>query len=240
MTKINAKTLLDFIKKVSINGSITDGILKFGPEGLVVTLKDIMMTGATTGLLKISNFTEYHEMNVPIKNMSTLISILGTMNGTIELSRQGENIFHISSSGIDADLIIPDEQFLECNLEELPTLAHDGGFEVDSAIWTNVKKSTQILGTSKIGVIAEVKDRILYVRTGEDNFNKITIKTSADYKDVIGKYGCTFLEFISVITGRVNISFNNDYPMLIVSKDTDSVIKWMVSPVSPVDQVQSS
>lgn len=240
MIKINSKTLSDFIKKVTINGSITDGLLKFGPEGLTLTVKDITMAGAVTGLLKSSNFTEYEQMNIPIKNMTMFISVLGTMNGTVELSRRGENVFHISSSSNEADLMIPEENYLECSLAELPILGHDGGFELDSTIWTTVKKNTQILGTTKVGVTAEVKDRVLYIRTGEDNFDKLFTKVTVDYKDVKARYGCTFLEFISVITGKVIVAFNQDYPILITSRDQDSIIKWMISPIVDNDTKQES
>lgn len=237
MVKINSRTLLDFIKKVTINGSITDGLLKFGPDGLSVTVKDISMTGAVTGLLKSSNFVEYSQMTVPIKNMTMFIGVLSTMTGTTELVRQGTNVFHITSSSNNADLIIPEEQYLECNLAELPTLAHDGGFELDSVIWNTVKKNTQLLGTTKVGVTAEVKSGILYIRTGEENFDKLYASVAVDYKDVKARYGCTLLEFISVISGKVNVAFNENYPMLITSRDQDSVIKWMVSPIMDPDAV---
>lgn len=231
MVKINSKTLLDFIKKVTINGSITDGLLKFGPEGLSLTMKDITMTGAVTGLLKAGNFTEYSQMTIPIKNMAMFIGVLSTMSGTIELTRRGTNVLHISSSSNNGDLIIPEEQYLECNLAELPILSHDGGFELDSMIWNTVKKNTQLLGTTKIGVTIEVRDGTLFIRTGEDNFDKLYASVPVDYKNVTSRYGCTLLEFISVITGKVNVAFNEDYPILITSRGQDSIIKWMVSPI---------
>jgi hypothetical protein len=232
--KINSRTLADFVKKVSINGSITDGLLKFGPDGLTLTVKDITMSGAVTGLLKSTNFVDYSQMNVPIKSMSMFLSVLGTMNGMVELSKQ-DNIFRIVSDSNEADLMMPEEQYLECSLAELPVLGHDGGFELDSTIWGTVKKNTQILGTTKVGIIAEVKNKVLYLRTGENNFDKMTTKVPVDYKDVVTKYGCTFLEFISVISGKVNVAFEKDYPMLITSKDTDSTIKWMISPIIDKD-----
>jgi len=228
--KINSKTLSEFVKKVTIGGNITDGILKFGQDGLTLTVKDITKSGAVTGLLKPSNFVEYGQMEVPIKNMVSLLSILGTMNGTIELSKV-ENVFRIGSENNDADIIMADEKYITCDLVELPTLAHDGGFELDANIFTTVKKNTQILNTTKIGVYAEVKDGVFYIRTGEGEFDKLTSKVKVDYKDVKSRYGSTFLEFISVINGRVSFSFNQDYPALISSITPDSIIKWMVSPI---------
>ena len=230
MTRINSKTLADFIKKVSVNGSMPDGLLKFGPEGLTLTLKDITKTGAVTGLLKKSNFVEYSEMTIPIKNMSILLSILGTMNGMVDLSKQ-DNIFRITSETLDSEIIMPEEQYLQCALDQIPTLGHDGGFELDSSIFGTLKKTTQILGTTKVGIIAEVKNKVLYLRTGENNFDNLTAKASVDYKDVSAKYGMTFLEFISVMTGKVTVAFNADYPILITSTDPDSTVKWMISPV---------
>lgn len=228
--KINSKTLSDFLKKVTINGSITDGLLKFGPEGLVLTVNDISKTGAATGLLKATNFSAYSQLTIPVKNMATLISVLNGMNGSVELS-VSNNIFKITSDSNEFEMVMPDEQFLECNLAELPTLGHDGGFELDATIFATIKKNTQILGTTKVGVWAEVKDGMFYVRTGEDGFDKLTAKIAVDYKNTRTRYGYTLLEFISVITGRVVVAFNDNYPILITSSTPDSIIKWMVAPI---------
>ena len=228
--KINSKTLNDFLKKVTINGSITDGLLKFGADGLVLTVNDISKTGAATGLLKATNFSSYSPITIPIKNMSTLISVLNGMNGNVELS-VNNNIFKVVSDSNEFEMVIPEEQFLECNLAELPTLGHDGGFELDSTIFATVKKNTQILGTTKVGVWAEVKDGIFYIRTGEDGFDKLTSKSLVDYKNVKARYGYTLLEFISVMTGRVIVAFNDNYPILITSSTPDSIVKWMIAPI---------
>ena len=228
--KINSKTLSDFIKKITINGNISDGILKFGTDGLTLTVKDVTNAGAVTGILKATNFIDYSQMNIPIKNMTTLISVLNNMNGNVELSKR-DNVFILSSEGNEGKLIMPDEAYLECDLPELPTLGHDGGFELDSGIWAAVKKNTQILGTGKVGVIAEVKDNVLYITTGEDNFNQLTAKTAVDYKNVVARFGSTFLEFITVMSGKLNVAFNDNYPILITSRDPDSTIKWMISPI---------
>jgi hypothetical protein len=228
--KINSKTLADFLKKVTINGSITDGLLKFGQEGLTLTVSDVSKIGAVTGLLKATNFINYSQMAVPVKNMSTLISVLNVMNGNVELSID-RNIFKISSDSNEFDMVMPDEQFLECNLPVLPTLDHDGGFELDATIFTTIKKNTQILNTSKMGVFAEVNNNMFTVRTGEEGFDKLTAKSVVDYKNTSARYGSTLLEFISVIGGRVTISFNDNYPMLITAATPDSTIKWMIAPI---------
>ena len=228
--KINAKTLSDFIKKVTINGSIPDGMLKFQPDGLVITVNDVSRIGAVSGFLKSSNFIEYSQMNVPIKSFATLISVLSSMTGNVSLSTD-KNIFRIISDSNAFDMIMSDEQFLECNLAELPTLGHDGGFELDGNFWKTVEKNTQILRTTKIGVVAEVKSNMFYVRTGEDGFDKGTANIAVDYKDVSARYGPTFLEFISVMSGKLFVSFNNNYPILITSKDADSMIRWMIAPI---------
>lgn len=228
--KCNVKTLADFIKKVSINGSIPEGILKFGPNGLTLTVRDISNCGAVTGLLRKTVFLDYTEMNVPIGNIPKLLSILSTMSSNVELSIK-ENAFVITSDNMDAKIIMMDEKYVKCDLETLPTLDHDGGFEFDSSLFTIVKKNTSTLKSEKTGVVAEVKDNIFYIRTGEKESDELTARTKVDYKNVIAKYGITFLEFVSVISGKVIISFNNDYPILITSIEPDSTIKWMVSPL---------
>ncbi|MFA5433916.1 MAG: hypothetical protein WC319_13810, partial [Candidatus Paceibacterota bacterium] len=203
----------------------------FGPEGLTLTVKDISNCGAVTGLLRKNVFLDYTPMNVPIGNIPRLLSVLNAMSGNVELSIK-ENAFIINSDNNDAKIIMVDEKYINCDLETLPTLAHDGGFELDSNVFTTIKKNTATLRSEKTGVIAEVKNNIFYVRTGEKESDELTTKTKVDYKDVRTKYGITFLEFISVITGKVMVAFNEDYPILITSTEPDSTIKWMVSPLA--------
>ena len=195
-----------------------------------MTVKDISNCGAVTGLLRKNVFLDYVPMNVPIGNIPRLLSVLNAMSGNVELSIK-ENAFLINSDDNDAKIIMVDEKYIKCDLETLPTLAHDGGFEFDSNIFTTIKKNTTTLKSEKTGVIAEVKDNVFYVKTGEKESDELTTKTKVDYKNVRTKYGITFLEFISVITGKVIVSFNEEYPILITSTEPDSTIKWMVSPL---------
>jgi len=195
-----------------------------------LTVKDISNCGAVTGLLRKNVFLDYVPMNVPIGNIPRLLSVLNAMSGNVELSIK-ENAFLINSDDNDAKIIMVDEKYIKCDLETLPTLAHDGGFEFDSNIFTTIKKNTTTLKSEKTGVIAEVKDNVFYVKTGEKESDELTTKTKVDYKNVRTKYGITFLEFISVITGKVIVSFNEEYPILITSTEPDSTIKWMVSPL---------
>lgn len=235
--KINARTLANFISKVTINGGMPDALLKFGPDGLSITVKDISNTGFSSGLLKsTAGFVDYRQMNAPVKNIPKLLSFLKSLNGNIEIDVQANNLI-IKSDTNNGVFKLADEQYLECKLESFPTFAqHDAGFEIDTKILNDAKKNASTLGFKN--VFAEFRDGEFYLTAGEDEFDQLTAHAKSDYKNVARTmYASVLLEFISVIDGKATITFNEDYPMLIIVTSTDSVYKWVVAPmVKPIEE----
>ena len=235
--KINAKTLANFLSKVTINGSMTDALLKFGPDGLSVSVKDISNTGFATGLLKpTAGFIDYQQMDAPVKSIPKLLSFLKSLNGTIELTVIDNNLI-IKSEENNGKFKLAEVQYLECNLNTFPAFEkHDGGFEVDSKILDMAKKNASTLGFKH--VFAEVTNGDFYITAGEDEFDQLQAHVKVDYKEVMRTmYAATLLEFISVIDGKAVITFNEDYPLLITSTNPDSIYKWVVAPmVKPSDE----
>ena len=234
--KINSKTLAAFLGKVTVNGGMTDALLKFGPDGLSVTVKDISAAGSATGLLKSSNFLDYAALgNVPVKNTSLLLSVLKNMNGNVEILLS-ENILRLESEKSKVELVLMEEQHLECNMgpekeAQLNGLIarFDSGFPIDASVLQAAKKNTQTLAIQNI--VVSVANGLLELKVGQDNFDKITVVEKVSYKDTETKYGPTFLEFISAMSGPLTVAFDTDFPMLITSKDTDSIVQWIVVPV---------
>ena len=239
--KIHAKTLATFLSKVTINGGMTDALLKFGPDGLSVTVKDISNTGFATGLLKsTAGFVDYKQMMAPVKNIPKLLSFLKSINGIVELDVV-ENNFIIKSLDNDGRFKLADEQYLECKLEKFPNFeGHDAGFEVDTKILDSAKKNASTLGFKH--VFAEVRNGEFYLTAGEDEFDQLTAHTKVDYKEVVRTmYASVLLEFISVIDGKAIITFNQDYPLMITVSTIDAFFKWVVAPmVPPKDSEQST
>jgi hypothetical protein len=211
---------------------MTDALLKFGPDGLTVTVKDISNTGFATGLLKTTaGFIDYKQMVAPVKNMTKLLTFLKSVTGTIELDVIDNNLI-IKSLDNDGRFKLAEEKFLECNLNNFPIFEqHDAGFEVDTKILDSAKKNASNLGFKHI--FAEVKGGEFYLTAGEDEFDQLISHTKVDYKEVARTmYASVMLEFIAVIDGKAIITFNEDYPLLITVSSIDSTFKWVVAPMS--------
>ena len=178
--KISSKVLLNFLNKVFVAGSINDAVLRFEPDGLHVSVKDITTTGAVNGVLYSSNFHDYVPMRATIKDTSRLMAALKNIPTSVSISVD-KNVFKLTSEESDAELIMPDEQYLECNLKPeqeqklFTDLRFDEGFEVDAAKLKVAKGNTQTLGTNS--VLASINDGIFYIRSGEDSFDKFLSDT---------------------------------------------------------------
>lgn len=229
--KINAKTLATFIGKVTINGSITDALLKFGPEGLSISVKDLVNTGFSSGLLKTSaGFIDYVQMEAPVRNIQKVLTFLKNVTGNVDISIEGNN-FILRSDTNDAKFKLSEVQYLECNLEKFPTLeSHDAGFEIDTRVLNDAKKNASNTGSKSL--YAEVKDGIFAITAGEDEFDQIVAHVPVSYKDVERTlYTNILLDFISVIDGKAMVTFAKDYPMLISLSTTDCIHKWLIAPM---------
>lgn len=232
--KISSKVLLNFLNKVFVAGSINDAVLRFEPDGLHVSVKDITTTGAVNGVLYSSNFQDYVPMRATIKDTSRLMAALKNIPTSVSISVD-KNVFKLTSEESDAELIMPDEQYLECNLKPeqeqklFTDLRFDEGFEVDAAKLKVAKGNTQTLGTNS--VLASINDGIFYIRSGEDSFDKFTVKIPVNYNNVSARYGTTLLGFMGVLDNTVNIAFNDNFPMLLRIKNAEFDIKWLASPI---------
>lgn len=238
--RISADLLLNFLNKVFVAGSINDAVLRFESDGLCVAAKDLTSTGAVRGVLYSSNFIDYHSGVVAtVKDTSRLLAALKNIKKTVTLSVE-KNVFYLTSEENDAELMMPEEKYLECNLlpeqekKLFQDLKFDDGFEVDAIRMKFAKENTRVLGTNS--VLAEVKDGIFYLRSGEDSFDKFTVKIPVNYEEVSSRYGTTLLGFIGVLENTVNISFRTEFPMMLHVKNSEFDIKWLASPIIPEDE----
>lgn len=229
--KINSKILAGFLSNVTINGMMSDALLKFGPEGITTSIKDMSNSIFSSGLLRINaGISDYKQMEFSIKNTRHLIEYLRSVNGDIEIDVSSNNLV-MKSADNDGLFKLIDEQYLQHNLKKFPILdGHDAGFEVDTKIFTTARKNAINLGTEHI--FAEVKDKVFYLTAGEDEFNQLISHITVDYKNVERTlYGDVLLDLIPVLNKTINVTFAKDYPMLITMTDVNTVYKFLLAPL---------
>jgi hypothetical protein len=233
--KISAKILANFINKVCIAGNITDAVLRFEDDGLHISVKDIVATCAVRGILNKSMFQDYVPLRVSIKDSVRMLGALRNMgNSMVSLSVAG-NTFCIDSDENTAELIVPDEKYLECNMSPeqetnlFEKLQFDAGFEIASDRLKTVIKNTNMLGVKSVS--AYVHNGVFYIRAGEESFDKFTVKIPVNYNDVASRYGTALFEIINVLEGNINVAFGTDFPMMISTANNEFNIKWLASPI---------
>jgi hypothetical protein len=232
--KVDAKNLVSFLTRTTVDGLIVDALLVFGPDGLRIVALDESHTGGVNGLLhKEGNFQDYAEMQVPIKDTARLIKLLRMIEGDAELVVEG-NTFKIIGDNFEGAINLAKKEDLKCKFsaEEWPKFGYHGSFEVDGSILENAKKVANNLGTEKM-TVAAVKDGLFTIQIGEGTTDKGIAKAKVEYENVSAVYSETLLDFAKVVKGTVRIAFKDDYPMTITSEDENSIIQWMVAPVLP-------
>jgi hypothetical protein len=245
--KVKVKELVDFLNKVTINGAIDDILMVFEKDGLTINAKDIAATGAVRGLLKREgNFQSYQEMEVPIGDTSRLIVILKMIEGNAELLIEN-NVFRVvGQNGVSGHIIMVDKKFVKSAFpaEKWPDLGYDTGFVVDAKIFDNARKAVAELtkknpkDESGKQILASCRDGSFSLTVGESaNSDRIEIGgEKASYKDAVATYGAVLLEFSVVMKGDLMISFDNNYPMLVVSENEGGFVEWFVSPILPKEE----
>lgn len=231
--KVDVKNLAIFLSKVTVDGIIIDALLDFGSDGLRIIAFDESHTGGVNGLLyKESNFQDYTEMQVPIKDTARLIKLLKMIDGEAELVVEGD-AFHIIGDDFEGTIGMAQEAKLRCPIpaEKWPKLGYERGFEIDGSVFANVKKVAGNLGCKDI--TAAVKDGLFTIQIGEGAADMGITKAKVDYENVAAVYSQTLLDFAQAIKGKVRIAFKDDQPMVITSEDENSIIEWMLAPVLP-------
>lgn len=236
--RADVKKLREFLVKVLIKGdAISDAKLSFREDGLHVNVKDITKTGAIQGKLELSCFTDYAPMEIAIHDTRRLLGFLNLMSGVVDI-RIEKNAVLLNSDGVHGELIMPQKEYLQCDLNDEDAAKlfglrekYDAGFDIDTELFAKAKKVTDMLSTNN--VIAAVEDGKFSLKSGDNNFDKLAVDEEVTYKNVSAKYGPTLLEFIGIMSGPLNISFNDNFPMFITSKNPDSSITWMLAPIVP-------
>lgn len=241
--KVNTKALFSFLNSVTIGGMINDALLRFSNQGLCIIVRDAACTGAVSGVLFKSNFEEYKEgMEVAIEDTSRLMNMLKMMSSEVELVVEGD-AFRMIGENFEGVVTMTKRESLQCDEPQekwdgLPISSYDKGFVVDTEIFDVARKSIGELTkknssdmTSK-HLMASVKDGLFTITAGEETSDKAIAKVVVDYdKEAKADYGTTLIEFSEFMKGNIRVSFYDDRPMLITSKNENSIVKWFISPI---------
>lgn len=230
MLKTNSKKLVEFVKKTTVNGNIPSAIFRTTSEGMKVMVRDISNAAGVVGLLAPTTFLKFEAgLVLPIKDTKAFCSILNTFNQDVELHKV-ENVLKIVGENREADIILASEEFVENDLKsDFTNLSFDGGFMINANVLQQSAANATVLNVEKLTL--EVKNKTLFLRAGEEQFDKITEKLGVDYVDAKSEYGDMIKRVINLLEGQINIAFKNQYPIQLVEKTQFSTIKYIVAPI---------
>ena len=229
--KIKTNKLITFLKKVNMQGTdlIEEALFNFSEAGLKISAMNPTKTGRIDAILNSTSFENYEKIDeIGVQGISTLIKLLATFKDVAEIIVSGNLItFKDGKKEVTTELV--DTQFIT-----KITDAKDFVFEDKVSI-----ESSEI--NSTINEVASVnKEFELSFKTVEKGFQ---ISTSGKYKfkqnfvieDVKGGvdvvFGTPFINAMSHLTGKVELNLKKDFPVLIVEKTEDSIVKIIVTPV---------
>jgi len=246
--RVNGKVLVDFLNRVTIGGSIDDCVLRFEPNGLNVTVRDLSSVGAVNGVLnKEGNFQDYKDgLEIPVADTGRLLSILKLIDGAAEIVVE-DDTFRLIGESVEGSMKMKKREFVHCDVpaDKWPQLGYDESdeFEIDAGIFDVARKSIGELTKKSMGdtqnrhLVAAVRDGLFTLQAGEDTGDKIIAKVPVNFgKEASADYGEAFLEFVTVMKGSLKIAFRDDYPIVIKSRDNNSEITWLVSPILPLGE----
>ena len=228
--KIQANDLVNFLEKTSLKGNINTAVLEFNAQGLKVQVQTSNIA-FVKGELKKEVFKEYEAIGqVGIKNVQMFNALLKRYGSNIVSLKKENNVLKIISETGSTFYVLCEPEMVDNYIDKEITLEKlDKGFEIDSAKLSSIKTAGDILKVNEI--LIEIKENKLVMTTSNDIGDKITEEVAVEYKDVKGKYGELLQKIIEVISGKVKISLDVEYPIKVSENKESYSIEYIVAPM---------
>lgn len=222
---------VDFIKKSTLAGEFQQLLLKQTDKGYEVSVI-VENVISCEGVLLKKNFVMYGNVgNITIKNVKRFISLISDMKGNITIEKRNDRIL-ISSEKIDIEYILCSEEFIETTLPEPVSIEFDDGFRINKDLLTSLDSKAKLLDVNSVSLKVNKK---IFVGSVEES-DKFSVKEEVAYKDCESKYGRWFFKLSAFLEDKVVMSFDTDYPVRIISKNTNFELKYVIAPFVKVEQ----
>jgi hypothetical protein len=227
--KINSNILKQFLKKVSLDGSIEGSVLIFEDEGMKIWLRDLAGVVVTLGLLKKESFTEYEKFeNIGIKENKIFIKLLNGFKKDIEILRRAGKLI-LKDEKREVEIIEGNENYIDNKLNKLPNIQFTDEIEMKSEILYSSIKNMEDLESIHLKIF--INDTVLNVEVGEEGFNKIVEKEDLNYKDMKSLYGMRMKDIVKQLGDKIKISLSDNYPLQIKEEDDNWSIRYIIAPM---------
>lgn len=226
--EINTNILKSFLKKVSLNNTISEFVADFRADGVYIIVNNPENTVIIDAKLNAGCFVNYEALGkVGVMNLDKVIMILNGFDDMIKLSVEGNLlIFKSGNRTVETEL---------ANIETIDV----PGFDINKFKDVYPVKISSSWFNSLINDININKDYTLRIKTEKDKFiinNSGTFRFTEvlEIKDIVEGYHVSFGEPIinamKNLTDDVEFNIKTDFPAVIKENTQDSDITIVVAP----------
>jgi len=221
---ISSDLFVDFIKKSTLEGEISQLLLKQTDKGYEV---DVMSENVISceGIILKKNFIMFGNVgNITIKDTKKFLALLKDLKGNITIEKK-ENKIIIHGEKVDVEYVLCSEEFIETTSEKVD-IEFDDGFKISSDFFISVASKANLLDVSSLTL--NITSKILHGIVEETD--KYIIKEEVPYKDCESNYGRWLFKLSRFLEDKVVVSFDNNYPIKIISKNTNFELNYYIAP----------
>lgn len=226
--KIEKKTMVDFLKEVSMN-EVDSCLLRFEEDGLRVDASSRSQTHNSYGFLPKDKFEEYVAIgNVGVDELTTIIKIFSRLGKELEFEIEG-NLLTCKGKNTEVRIPLVEEKFIE-EVKPVPSIDFVTEYKL------NVKDVNAFIADCSHNkdfkiIIETVSDGVKLKNTGKFGFT-YNLEAEGAVKGESVKLGKPLIQVMkNVEDGVISVSEKTDYPLLI-EHDTDNYnVKFIMAPV---------
>jgi len=155
--KIEAKTLQTYIKKTSLNNTISTINLDFTEEGVKSAVRDISNISLVISHLKREAFETYEAIGeIYLKNARFFYDILNTFEDIIDIEKVEDHLLRISNEKREAYIILADKSICtNVYREERPVIPTTLSIELYKSDLDRVVKDMKLLAINAVTIKQE-------------------------------------------------------------------------------------
>ena len=227
--KIEKKKIIDFLKKVKMSSrqEITECILRFEKDGLKIDANSDPKQARVMGWLNTGAFKEYEEIGkIGVNDFPNIIKVFERFGENIALKKDG-NLLTVNSEGKKVEIELVAEDFLGTDTGE-PALEFEETFTISKSKLGEIIKDVQMNKDAVLTIETEEK-KVKFSNTGKYKFtNEVVAETCKGGVKV--KFGEPLIESVAELSGNLEMSIKNDYPVKIREKSENSIVTIIVAP----------
>ena len=221
---ISNELFTDFIRKSTLEGEIPQLLLRQTEKGYEISAMSENVISCEGVLLK-KNFIMFGSVgNITIKDTKKFIDLIKDLPGNITMEKK-ENKVIIYGEKTDIEYVLCSEEFIETTSEPVE-IEFDDGFKVSSDFFIKVSSKANLFDVASMTL--QVNKKI--IRGIVEETDKYIIKEEVPYKDCESSYGRWLFKLSKFLEEKVIVSFDNNYPIKITSKNTNFELRYYIAP----------